>query len=155
VPVVYKKVLVPLDGSQLAECVFDHVVTNARSGNIGEVVLLGIVDITRGWFKENPASAKAFDAAQKADIQETKDYLANAKALLGKRGVSKVEVEIMEGRPADVISDMATKIGADLIIMATHGRTGVTKWQMGSVSDRVLHSSKVPVLIVRPESCRL
>ncbi|HOG17562.1 MAG TPA: universal stress protein [Syntrophales bacterium] len=152
---MYKKVLVPLDGSQLAECVLDHVVTNARSGNIGEVVLLGVVDITRGWFKENPASAKAFDAAQREATQETKNYLASAKARLAKQGISKVSVEIMEGRPADLISDMATQIGAELIIMATHGRTGVTKWQLGSVSDRVLHSSKVPVLIVRPESCKM
>ncbi len=57
------------------------------------------------------------------------------------------------GGVAEGIADYATKNDADLIIMATHGRSGISRWVLGSVADRVLRSSCVPVLMVRAPGC--
>jgi nucleotide-binding universal stress UspA family protein len=59
----------------------------------------------------------------------------------------------MVGKVAESIADYATKNGVDLIIIATHGRSGVSRWVWGSVADRVLRSACVPVLMVRAPGC--
>ncbi len=148
---MYKKVLIPLDGSPLAECVLGHLVTLAKSGNVGEVVLIGVVEIPPGWAKEGID----FYAVRDTNIEETKTYLAKVKSDLAKEGISKVSMEVMVGKPADLISETAKKVGADLVIIATHGHTGISKWVFGSVADRVVHYSQVPVMVIRPEGCRL
>ena len=61
--------------------------------------------------------------------------------------------EVVTGRAADNLADFAAKNEVDLIIIATHGRSGISRWIWGSVADRILHSSSVPVLIVRPPGC--
>jgi nucleotide-binding universal stress UspA family protein len=82
-------------------------------------------------------------------------YLAKAQALLSSEKV-KVKTESVEAnRPADAITDYAQKNGMELIIMATHGRTGFKKLMLGSVASGVLNQSAVPVLLIRPEACRL
>ena len=80
-------------------------------------------------------------------------YLADVKTLLDADGV-KVKTESREGsRAAEVICDYAEKNNVDLIVLATHGYTGLKKLMFGSVALEVLHSSHVPVFLVRPESC--
>jgi nucleotide-binding universal stress UspA family protein len=149
--IMYGKVLVPLDGSPLAECVLDHVKSLAKSGNVGEWLLLGIVEIPPGWAKEGVD----FYAIRDTNIAETEAYLAKVKGDLAKEGFQKVSTEVLVGKPADLIIANAQKNGADLIVLATHGHTGITKWAFGSVSDKVAHYSHVPVLLIRPEGCRL
>jgi len=148
---MYQKVLVPLDGSPLAECVLDHVKSLAKAGNIGEWLLLGIVEIPPGWAKEGID----FYAVRDANIAETETYLAKIKGDLANEGFQKVSIEVLVGKPADLIIANAQKHGADLIVLATHGHTGISKWAFGSVSDKVVHYSRVPVLLIRPEGCRL
>jgi len=68
----------------------------------------------------------------------------------------KVKTESLEGnRPADTITDYAKEKSMDLIIIGTHGYTGLKKLMMGSVAFGILHQSHVPVLLIRPESCRI
>ncbi|HOG16961.1 MAG TPA: universal stress protein [Syntrophales bacterium] len=148
---MYKKVLIPLDGSPLAECVLGHLFNLAKTGNVGEVILIGVVEIPPGWAKEGVD----FYAVRDTNIEETKVYLAKVKSDLAKEGISKVSTEVMVGKPADLISETAKKLGADLIIIATHGHTGISKWVFGSVADRVVHYSQIPVMVIRPEGCRL
>jgi len=148
---MYKKVLIPLDGSPLAECVLGHLITLTKTGNVGEVVLIGVVEIPPGWAKEGID----FYAVRDSNIEETKVYLEKVKSDLAKEGISKVSMEVMVGKPADLISETAKKIGVDLVIIATHGHTGISKWVFGSVADRVVHYSQVPVMVIRPEGCRL
>jgi nucleotide-binding universal stress UspA family protein len=61
--------------------------------------------------------------------------------------------EVVTGKAAESIADFAAHQEADLVIMATHGRSGVSRWVMGSVAERVIRWSCVPVLIVRPPQC--
>ncbi len=56
------------------------------------------------------------------------------------------------GKPVDEIVGYATKNPHSLLVMATHGRSGLTKWAYGSVTDKVLHGISIPILLVRPES---
>ena len=86
---------------------------------------------------------------------ESRKYLADVESRLASEGI-KVKMESLEGnRPADAISDYAQKNGTDMIVIATHGYTGLKKLMLGSVALGVLHESHIPVLLIRPESCRM
>ncbi|HYB20519.1 MAG TPA: universal stress protein, partial [Thermodesulfobacteriota bacterium] len=66
---------------------------------------------------------------------------------------ARVESAVLHGRAADALAEFATKNRIDLIVIATHGRSGVSRWVWGSVADRILRSSCVPVLMVRAPGC--
>ena len=88
-------------------------------------------------------------------FMESRKYLADVESRLASEGI-KVKTESLEGnRPAEIISDYAQKNGMDMIVIATHGYTGMKKLMFGSVALEVLHESHVPVLLIRPESCRM
>ena len=84
----------------------------------------------------------------------SRKYLADIESRLGSEGI-KVKTESLEGnRPANTITEYAQEKGMDLIIIGTHGYTGLKKLMLGSVAFGVLHQSHIPVLLIRPESCR-
>jgi nucleotide-binding universal stress UspA family protein len=151
---MYKKVLVPLDGSDLAECMLSHLKPLHKDGFVGEVTLLNIVTIDIPW-AELEGGHFNFDALRKQVFTSSKKYLAEVESRLSSQGI-KVKTESVEAnRPADTIADYAKKNGMELIIMATHGHTGFKKLMLGSVAASVLNQSSVPVLLIRPEACRL
>jgi nucleotide-binding universal stress UspA family protein len=86
------------------------------------------------------------------EIQEqqnrSKKYMTGIESELKAAGF-KVSILLREGAIADVILRMSEEIGADVIAMSTHGRTGPARWLLGSVADRVVRNSKVPVLLIR------
>jgi nucleotide-binding universal stress UspA family protein len=151
---MYKKVLVPLDGSDLAECTLSHLKSLFKDGSVGEVTLLNIVTIdippgewVSGQFNFNPLREQLFASSRK--------YLAEVESRLSSQGI-KIKTESLEAnRPASAITDYAQKNDMELIIMATHGHTGFWKLMLGSVASGVLNQSSVPVLLIRPEACRL
>ncbi len=151
---MYKKVLVPLDGSDIAECTLSHLKSLFKDGSVGEATLLNIVVIDISWvdlegehFDLNAVRERAFASSRK--------YLSQAESRLSSQGI-KVKTESVESnRPADAITDYAQKNGMELIIMATHGYTGLKKLILGSVAAGVLNQSPVPVLLIRPEACRI
>ena len=67
------------------------------------------------------------------------------------QGRARYELAVRTGKPADVINQAAEDLNIDLIVMATHGKTGVTRLLLGSVAEHVVRTSKRPVLTVRPE----
>ena len=154
---MYKSVLVPLDGSALAECTLSHVKSLFKDGSVGEVTILNVVKVDLPWatlgfdqyFKAidiNPIREPLFIASRK--------YLADIESRLVSEGI-KVKTESLEGnRPADTITEYAQEKGMDMIIIGTHGHTGLKKLLLGSVAFGVLHQSHIPVLLIRPESCR-
>jgi nucleotide-binding universal stress UspA family protein len=77
-----------------------------------------------------------------------KEYLEGVAKSLREQGLV-VNIAVTQGQPADEIVDFAEKNGVDLVIMATHGRSGVGRWVFGSVSDRVMREAKAPLLLVR------
>lgn len=150
---MYQKILVPLDGSELAECALPHVKNLIKGGAGGEVTLLNVVTVYLQGHGEYPGRVD-INAVRESLFMESRKYLADVKSKLASEGIQ-VKTESMEGnRPADAISDYARKNGMDMIVIATHGYTGLKKLMLGSVALGILHESHIPVLLIRPESCR-
>jgi len=152
---MYKKVLVPLDGSKLAECTLSHVKNLFADGFVGEVTLLNVVKVDIPWVgisSENPPSID-LNAIREPLFAKSRKYLADIESRLVSEGV-KVKTLSLEGnRPAETIIGCAKDM--DMIIIGTHGYTGLKKLMLGSVAFSVLQQSPVPVLLIRPESCRI
>ncbi|HLB13188.1 MAG TPA: universal stress protein [Dehalococcoidia bacterium] len=144
---MYKKILVTLDASKLAECVLPHVETLA-AGTDAEVVLLSVGEPTPEFLGDDPEHRVFVEQAVARLEVQVKDYLGRVAKELQAKGV-KAKGEFIPGNPAEEILDYAKRNNIDLIAMATHGRSGVGRWVRGSVADKVLHSSPVPVLLVR------
>ena len=148
---MYKKILVPLDGSELSESVLNHVVTIATSCQVPEVVLMRVREpLDQGVrIALDPEIAAELDEAYH---NEAANYLEKIATTLKRKGIA-VKVEVLSGNPAEEIIKYSQRSGVDLIIMSTHGRSGVSRWVFGSVADKVIRQTEVPVLI-RPAGHR-
>lgn len=151
---MYKKVLVPLDGSDLAECALSHVKSLAEKGSVGEVTLLNIIKFDLPWIDEYPQHID-INAIREPLFAASKKYLAEVESRLNSKGIKVKTASLEANRPADAITDYAQKKGMELIVMSTHGYTGFKKLMLGSVAFGVLNVSHVPVLLIRPEACRI
>ena len=142
---MYQKVLVTLDGSPLSECVLPHADTVASGCAIPEVWLLRVIEpMPPGEGVTQEFIYKVHGEREKV----AKEYLEGVAGGLREKGLT-VNTAVAQGQPADEIADFVGKKMIDLIVMATHGRSGVGRWMFGSVSNRVLRVAKVPVLMVR------
>ncbi len=151
---MYKKVLVPLDGSELAECVLPHVESIAGGCGTEAVTFLRVVEpvvMPSAYFGAD-FSGEELTRLNSEHQTAAKKYIDQLMARTKYNGI-KVEGKTINGRAAEVIADFAKDNGVDLITIATHGRSGVSRWVWGSVADRVLRSSCVPVLMIRAPGC--
>lgn len=146
---MYKKILVPLDGSRASEAVLPHVTMLAELMR-AEIVLVRVVTTPVFEFS-------TLDYVPPLSPSETHpDLFAHADGYLQRVAFDlfpsdvKVSHNVMGGPVADAILDTASAIDADLIAMSTHGRGGLTRMVMGSVADEILRRSHVPVLLIRP-----
>jgi nucleotide-binding universal stress UspA family protein len=151
-----KKILVPLDGSKLAECALPYVEELAAKHVAEEVVLISVTERVQGFRPIEDLGAPteerlAPEAVGKMERQAMKYLDRIAKGLEGK-GI-KVTKEVPLGNPAEEIIIYAEIKGCDLIVMASHGRSGPSRWVHGSVADRILKAVKVPVMIIRAPGC--
>lgn len=142
---VYKKMLVPLDGSELAEEVF--VYAKELSVRLG-------LDLTA--LHVAKPSEEEFIPMHLAYLQRSCDMMTcEANALRESENLQKVctpvqgKCEVAVGYPAEQILSYAEENDIDIILMATHGRSGVRRWALGSVAEKVLRASKVPVWLAR------
>ncbi len=134
------KILDPLDGSQLSECALEPAVTLARQP--GAEMLLVRVPV---------ADTFGFTISEARQIElryETQDYLETICEANKQPGLI-MHTQLIEGDVAGAIVDTAASEQADLIIMSTHGYSGLTRWVLGSVTEKVLRSAPCPVLAVR------
>ncbi len=143
---MYQKMLIPLDGSELAECVLPHVKAIAAGNGTRKVVLLRIVEP----LPVGTPPAVDCELVEKAGVKAAEEYLSRVKARLTKERLN-VETRVLTGRPAETISDFVRREGVDLVALATHGRSGVSRWVFGSVADRLVRSLSVPILLIRPD----
>jgi len=154
---MYHKLLVPVDGSELAECILPHVESIARSCGAKDVIFVRVAEpivIPLGGYEGfGTLSAEEFNKLETASKDAAGRYLAQLVGRVKYDGVN-ITSEVVAGGPvADVIADFATKNKIDLIVISTHGRSGISRWVWGSVADRILRSACVPVLIVRAPGC--
>ena len=155
---MYKKILVPLDGFELAVSILDHVREMVTGCHVSEVVLLTVVE---GFDKGLPGTTwggvkySEHRAALTAEsVTEAREYIEKVADNLEKEGVMVTPV-VIQGRVAEEILDHATENQVDLIMMCTHGRSGPSRWALGSIADRVIRHSPIPVLIVTPNGGRI
>jgi nucleotide-binding universal stress UspA family protein len=150
---MYKTILVPLDGSKLAECVLPHVETLIKGAQAKRVIFARVVEPfhppTSDYIFDD-VQIKKIDSENKAEAEKyLKEILTRAKYGSGVR----VDSVVLTGNAADALAEYANKNEADIIVIATHGRSGVSKWVWGGVADRILRSSCVPILMVRAPGC--
>lgn len=149
---MYSKVLVPLDGSELAECALSEVIRLSKGGMVGEAVLLRVVSTEVVRIPKSYERSIDYEALRRANMTEAANYLDEVRSRLEKEGV-KAGKQLLEGRPEEQIIDYARNLPVDLIVIATHGYTGMKRLMFGSVALQVLHDAKVPVLLVRAFPC--
>jgi len=146
---MYQKIMVPLDGSELAECVLPHVETFIKGCHVGNVVFVRVVEPPVAFHSgDYPISPELLIKGDSAHNAAAKEYLDRIVTRF-KHEKAKLHSEVLTGRVADSLSDFIEANDFDLILMATHGRSGVKRWVMGSIADKILRFSNVPVLMVR------
>ena len=151
---MYKKMLVPLDTSDYAECALEHAKEIASARAIPEVVLLSVVESALRQASLTYVGEDGAAAAETKARENSEAYLGAVKDRLG-LDASQVSTVVVVGEPADAILDYVEANGVDLVVMSTHGRSGVSKWFLGSVVERVLRRSVAPLFLVPSVACRL
>jgi nucleotide-binding universal stress UspA family protein len=147
---MFQKILVPLDGSQLAEQALEPALTLADLAG-GEVLLLSVTYL-KHMFAHDQGHFGFLLPEQSIENtrQELEVYLQSLKETHAQLDVE-LRTKVLEGDEAGVILDTAVAQEIDLIVMSTHGRTGFSRWYLGSVTEKVLRSSPCPVLVIREE----
>jgi nucleotide-binding universal stress UspA family protein len=153
---MYSSILVTLDGSKLAECVLPHVETVYKGCEKPKVTILRVVEPVPLPYGDGIAgiTIDMLSAAEADEKAEAKEYVAKMAAKLGKVGMP-VQTKVLSGKAGDVIVDFINKNNFDLLILSTHGRSGISRWVWGSVADRVLRHVCIPVMTVRAPGCGL
>lgn len=146
-----KSLIVPLDGSELAESILPAVADLAKTLNL-EMVLFRAYHLPY----ENYAGEDTFSAVNYGDVisairDEAKAYLEKAVAKVKALGVAKVSCAAKEGLPTDEIITVGKTTPGALIAMASHGRSGIKRMMLGSVSETVTRHGTAPVLMIRPD----
>lgn len=150
---MYQHIMVPLDGSELAECVLPHLKTIARGCNVKKVTFVRVVEPLHLYGGlESGFSPEERQKLEAETMGIAKSYIDQVIRRL-KHNEIKVQPEVLYGKVVDELVDYANKNEVDLIIISTHGRSGVSRWVWGSVATRILQSASVPVLMVRAPGC--
>jgi nucleotide-binding universal stress UspA family protein len=149
--------MVQLDGSDLADCVLPDVEAVTSGVGVKKVVLVWVENAIR-----LPAGVPATGTygftekdRQKMETQrvkDAKDYLAKVAHDLNAAGTD-LSCDVTEGRVSESLTEYAVNNNVDLIVMASRGRSGVSRWVMGSVAERMVRHSCVPVLMIRASGC--
>lgn len=139
---VYIHILLTTDGSELAQRGVDHGLRLAKE--LGSKVTA--LTVTRPYPLRSATTADAWETGQKEHADEV---LAPIRKVAFKMGVQAHVVHAKNESAAEAIVETAQKLGCDLIVMASHGRRGVTRLLLGSQTAEVVQSSAIPVLVVR------
>lgn len=146
---MYKKILVPLDGSELAESALIHAIELANAFH-AEVYLLQVVMHLSGTLAPYDIDYQFSETMRERAVSEAHDYVNRVKNTYNEQlKGGTFHVKVIEGIVVDTILDYAEFVQTDLIVMATHGRSGVSRWVFGSVAERVLRAAPCPVFLVR------
>ncbi|PZC46869.1 MAG: Nucleotide-binding universal stress protein, UspA family [Chloroflexi bacterium] len=146
---MYSRILVPLDGSKLAERILPYATLlnrtfGTRIDLLRAVTPPSVADSSYAEIAILPSRASASDL-----VEYAAKYMKGVEDNLRSSGIEATSTTQL-GNPADVIAEHAAKEPNTLVAMSTHGRTGMTRWVMGSVTDRVIQMVDQPMLVVRP-----
>jgi len=156
---MYRKIVAPLDGSKLAECALPHLEELAKGLKPAEVVLISVTERIAGRTRA-PEVSELVRASSAGPIsvevgklqRQAERYLNRIAKQMQSKGI-KARTEVLLGNPAEAIVRYAEENAVDLIVMASHGRSGPSRWAFGSVAEKVFRASCVPVLMIRAPGC--
>jgi len=150
---MYERILVPLDGSKTGEAAIPNVedlaVKMAPATKI-EVILLQVVPmLTYNVLTEGGTAQISYSEKDMQQIkQKAKEYLDKVAERMRAKGLNARTI-VVAGHAAEEIVRVALEINANIIAMSTHGLSGLKRWALGSIADKVLHISDIPVLVIR------
>lgn len=185
---MYNKVVVPLDGSKLAEVALTHLEEIAPKLNIPEIILVSVTEEIKGdisrkltvednsarefhmapvrgeplplgsahmgqtgmVFTANSSRLTPMPARMGRMAKTAFNYLVRIAEQLEAKGI-KSSIAVVFGNPAEEIVRFSEDQGADLIIMASRGKSGFNRWDMGNIADKVIRATKITVVLVKPE----
>lgn len=142
---MFKRIVVPLDGSARAETAIPVAVRLARA-SAGSILLARVATIPVMY--ESYGAASVIGEMVDNEVENAQDYLQGLKVSEGLAGMQ-VETSVLAGAPAQTLLSMATMFKADLIVMTSQGKTGVKRWLLGSVAQKIARHSPIPVLVLR------
>ncbi|MFC1921099.1 universal stress protein [Chloroflexota bacterium] len=148
-----ERILVPLDGSKVGEAALPYVedlIPKLLPEPKVEVTLIQVLSSLSHYVVAGEATARVPYTGEEIELMKKQavKYLKNAGETLRKKGAT-TKVVVAVGNAAEEIIKTADEINADIIAMSTHGRSGISRWAFGSVTDRVLRGGGKPVLVVR------
>jgi nucleotide-binding universal stress UspA family protein len=142
---MYTRVLIPLDGSKTAEKVLPYARSLATNLKV-PVELMGVIDIAEMALHISAENARYLDKMIEEAERASRDYLKRVANTFPGLNVAFV---VDKGRAAEAIIEKAAADTGTLITMATHGRSGINRWVLGSVAEKVLRATSNPLLLVR------
>jgi len=147
---MYERILVPTDGSDVAESAVDHALDLAEKYD-AEVHALYVVDIDSVHLSLGTEQVDRLKQGRFGEMEELKEQADEATGAVAERGAERgldVVEHVSGGRPHKLIASYAEDNEIDLIVMGSHGRAGVRRALLGSVTERTLRSTHIPVLVV-------
>lgn len=148
---IFRKILVATDGSEQVRKAVDSAIEIAR---LSDAKLYAVYVVALGGYAITPSKDMDWEKAMKEQLitegKKATAYIEN----VGRAANVEVESVILEGNPAEEIIDFAEKNNIDLIVMGTHGMTGIPRFLLGSVAENVVRHVKKAVLVVRGEAAR-
>jgi nucleotide-binding universal stress UspA family protein len=178
---VYNKIVVPLDGSNLAEVVLPHLEKFSGGGQSPQVMLVSVTERIQGRVSQSGAFERSSDqdfkaasinvsgaqagpliATNRFDIKDVPltmgkmaktafDYLGQIASGLEKKGF-KVTIDVLAGNPAEEIVRFAEEQKADVIMIASRGKSGFSRWDLGNIAEKVIRATHAVVVLVKPDS---
>ena len=156
---MYKNIMVPLDGSELAECVLPHVEIFVTGCQVETITFVRVVEPAPARYSKMGTTAnpheyeniqKKLEKIEKERKSSATQYLKQIIARVT-QGETVFKAAVLVGQVAEKLVDYVEPNEIDLVLIATHGRSGLSRWVRGSIADKVLRSSSAPVLMVRAD----
>ena len=145
-----KRIVVPLDGSELSEKALPRAIELAQKMSL-EIVLLRAY-LMPGVAYPTGSYAPDWKLLDQEEKEITSKYLENKIRQLRGDGLERVSFTVLEGSAAEKIIDVAREKPESVIVMSTHGADGAGRWVFGNTAERVIRHSEIPVLAVRAKS---
>ena len=157
---MYKKIMVPLDGSELAECVLPHVDGFVTGCQVETVIFVRVIEPTHYSVLSSTASPQDHESMRKnIEVMEEEEKTSAANYLKEvinrvKQSGIKFKTDVLVGKVADSLVDYVDANEIDLVLIATHGRSGISRWVRGSINKGLKNSIDILKTMRDPKTLR-
>ena len=137
-----ERLIIPLDGSELAEKILPYAINLCKTLGM-ELILV------RAYHPRFPGSTIRMGEVTKIVHDSAENYIKAMAERLKKEGLKDVSYKVLQGLPAEQVSDLAVETPNSVTALCSHGRHGVSRWMLGSVASAIIHTAEEPVLVIR------